>query len=130
MKDRAYEIARNHNYDGYQGTLASIVYKSFDKKAGSCVSVNEQLAEEWHKLVIKKFKRRKVYAKFKDNIWAANFVEMEPLFSKNKNVKYLLRVIDVFTKYIWVKLVEEKKDKIVLNTFIEVVNESNRKPNK
>ena len=55
---------------------------------------------------------------------------MEPLFSKNKNVKYLLRVIDVFTKYIWVKLVEEKKDKIVLNTFIEVVNESNRKPNK
>ena len=55
---------------------------------------------------------------------------MEPLFSKNKNVKYLLRVIDVFTKYTWVKLIEEKKDKIVLNTFIEVVNESNRKPNK
>ena len=130
MKDRAYEIARNRNYDGYQGALASIVYKSFDKKAGSGVSVNEQLAEEWHKLVIKKFKRRKVYAKFKDNIWAANFVEMEPLFSKNKNVKYLLRVIDVFTKYTWVKLLEEKKDKIVLNTFIEVVNEFNRKPNK
>ena len=130
MKDRAYEIARNRNYVGYQGALASIVYKSFDKKAGSGVRVNEQLAEEWHKLVIKKFKRRKVYAKFKDNIWAANFVEMEPLFSKNKNVKYLLRVIDVFTKYTWVKLIEEKKDKIVLNTFIEVVNESNRKPNK
>ena len=55
---------------------------------------------------------------------------MEPLFSKNKNVKYLLRVIDVFTKYTWVKLLEEKKDKIVLNTFIEVVNESNRRPNK
>ena len=130
MKDRAYEIARNRNYVGYQGALASIVYKSFDKKAGSGVRVNEQLAEEWHKLVIKKFKRRKVYAKLKDNIWAANFVEMEPLFSKNKNVKYLLRVIDVFTKYTWVKLLEEKKDKIVLNTFIEVVNESNRKPNK
>ena len=32
MKDRAYEIARNRGYDGYQGALASMVYKIFDKK--------------------------------------------------------------------------------------------------
>ena len=36
------------------------------------MSVNEQLAEELHKPVIKKFKRRKFYARFKDNIWAAD----------------------------------------------------------
>ena len=59
MKDRAYKIARNRNYDGYQRELASMVYKVFDKKAGSGVSVNEQLAEELHKPVIKKLKRRK-----------------------------------------------------------------------
>ena len=72
MKDRAFEIARNRNYDGYQRTLASIVYKFFDKKRkkrGSRISVNEQLAEEIHKPVNKKYKRRKVYARFKDNIW-------------------------------------------------------------
>ena len=41
------------------------------------ISVNEQLAEELHKPVIKKFKRRKVYARFKDNIWVADLAEME-----------------------------------------------------
>ena len=72
MKDRAFEIARNRNYDGYQRTLASIVYKFFDKKrkkTGSRISANEQLAEEIHKPVNKKYKKRKVYARFKDNIW-------------------------------------------------------------
>ena len=46
LEDRDYEIARNHIYDGYQGALASIVYKFFDKKTGSGVIVNEKLAEE------------------------------------------------------------------------------------
>ena len=72
LKDRAYEIARNHGYDGYQRPLASIVYKFCDKKTRSEISVHEQLAKELHKPVIKKFKRRKVYARFKENIWAAD----------------------------------------------------------
>ena len=115
-----------------------MVYKFFDKKTRSGaiatsragVSVNEQLAEELHKPVTKKFKRRKVYARFKDNIQATDLAEMEPLSSKNKNVKCLLCVIDVFTKYAWVKPLKDKKGKTVLNAFIEIVNESNRKPNK
>ena len=41
------------------------------------MSVNEQLAEELHKPVTKKIKRRKVYTRFKDNIWAAYLAEME-----------------------------------------------------
>ena len=61
-----------------------MVYIFFDKKTGSGISVNEQLAEELYKTVIKKFKRRKVYVRFKDNIWAADLAEMESLFSKNK----------------------------------------------
>ena len=55
---------------------------------------------------------------------------MESLYSKNRNVKYLLCVIDNFTKYAWVKPLKDKKGKTVLNTFIKIVNESNRKPNK
>ena len=42
----------------------------------------------------------------------------------------MLCVIDVFTKYAWVKPLEDKKDKTVLNDFMEIVNESNRKSNK
>ena len=72
-------------------------YKFLHKKTGSRISVNEQLSEELHKPVIKKFKRRKVYARFKDRIWASDLAEMESLSSKNKYVKYLLFVIDNFT---------------------------------
>ena len=53
LKNRAYEIARNCNYDGYQKALASMVYKRFDKKTVSGVSVSEQLAEELRKPIIK-----------------------------------------------------------------------------
>ena len=76
-----------------------MVYKVFEKKTGSGASLNQQLAEELHKPVTKKFKRRKVYARFRTTIWAANLVEMESLSSKNKNVKYLLCAIDLFSKY-------------------------------
>ena len=55
---------------------------------------------------------------------------MGSLSSKNKNVKYLLWVIDVFTKYAWVKPLKDEKGKTVRNPFIKIVNESNRKPNK
>ena len=106
LKDRAYEIARNCGYDGYQRALASMVYKVFDKKTGSGISVNEQLVEELHKAVIKKSKKRKVYTRFKDNIGAADLVEMGSLSSKIKKVK------------------------TVLNAFTEIVSESSHKPNK
>ena len=55
MKDRAYEIARNYNNNGFQKALAVIVYKFFDKKTGLGISVNEHLPGELHKPVIKYF---------------------------------------------------------------------------
>ena len=75
-----------------------MVYQFFDKKTGSGISVNEQLTEELHKPVIKKLKKkkRKVCARFKDNIWAAYLAEIGSLSSKKKNVNYLLCVINVF----------------------------------
>ena len=90
LKDRAYEIAGNRNYDGYEGALTSMVYKFFDKKAGWGVSVNEHLAEELHKPVIKKSKKRKAYARFKENIWAADLAEMKSLSSENKLLDFVI----------------------------------------
>ena len=105
LKDRVYKITRNRKYNGYQRALASMVHKIFDKKTRLVESLNEEL----HKPVIKKFKRRKVYARFNECIWAADLAEMESLSSKNKNVKYSLCVIDVLNKYAWVKSLKEKK---------------------
>ena len=72
------------------------------------MSFNEQQAEKLRKPVTKRFKKRKVYARFKENICAADLAEMESLSSKNENVKYLLRVVDVFTINAWVKSLKKK----------------------
>ena len=72
LKDKAFNIAKNPKYDGYQRGLASMVYKFFDKKTkGSGVTLsnnsaikpmsqNEQLAEELHRPIIRKLKKRQV----------------------------------------------------------------------
>ena len=80
-----------------------------DRKTGSGINVNEELAKVLHKRVTKKFKRRKSCARFTDNIWAADLAEIESFSSKSENVKYLFCVIDFFTKYAWVKLLKDKK---------------------
>ena len=67
LRDKAFNIAKNPKYDGYQRGLASMVYTFFDKKtkgsgftlanksAIKSIPQNEQLAEELHKPIIKKF---------------------------------------------------------------------------
>ena len=59
-------------------------------KTGSEVKANKQLAQELHEPVIKELKRRKAHVRLKNNIWAADLVEMRLLSSNNKHVKYLL----------------------------------------
>ena len=69
LRDKAFNIAKNPKYDGYQRGLTSMAYKFFSKKsAGSGVNTplefNDQLAKELHKPIIRKFKKRKVYSGF------------------------------------------------------------------
>ena len=68
-----------------------MIYTFFDKKTGSYgrANLNEVLAQELHKPVIKEFERRKVQARFKYNIWAADLAEMGSLSSENRGVEYL-----------------------------------------
>ena len=72
LKNRAFDIAKDPKYDGYQRGLVPMVYEFFvSKVSGSgarLIPENEQLAEELHKPIIRKFEKRKVYSTFKDNI--------------------------------------------------------------
>ena len=105
LRYKAYGIANNPKYDGYQRGLSSMVYKFFgskvalpDKKSvGSGVNENIKLANELHKPIIRKFNKRKVYSSFKDNIWGADLADMQLLSKFNKGIKYLLCVIDFFS---------------------------------
>ena len=72
MKDKAFKIASDPKYDGYQRELASMIYKFFDKRSSGSGIVNEsnyEPANELHKPIIIKFDKRKVYSSFRDNIW-------------------------------------------------------------
>ena len=74
LRDKAFNIAKNTKFDIYQKILASIVDTFFDKETSSCAAKienmsNQELAEELHKLIIKKFEKRKVHSSFIDNIW-------------------------------------------------------------
>ena len=82
LRDKAFNIAKNLKNDGYQRGLASMVYKFFNKNSKeSGVNINvkpsEQLAEELHKPIIRKFKKRTVYSGSKDNIWGADLADMQ-----------------------------------------------------
>ena len=81
LRDKAFNIAINPKYHGYQRGLASMVYNFFDKKtsatrankfAGSGIEnenlSDQQLAEELHKPIIRKFEKRKIHSPFTDNI--------------------------------------------------------------
>ena len=136
LRDKAFSIAKNPKYDGCQRGLASIVYKFFDKKstdsgiANNDIKQNLQLAEELHKLIIRKFKKRKVYFGFKDNIWGVDLADMQLIGNFNKGFRFLLCVIDIFSKYAWVVLLKDQKGASFVNAFQKILDKSERKPKK
>ena len=133
LRDKAYNIASNPKYDGYQRGLASMVYKFFDKKSmgsGTAKPSSSILADELHKPIIKKFEKRKVYSQFKDNIWGVDLADMQSLSRKNKGIKYLLCVIDLYSKYAFAIPLKDKKGISILNAFNKIIKQFNRKLNK
>ena len=141
LRDKAFNIAKDPKYDGYQRGLASMVYIFFEKKSkGSGTKhantklrpQNQQLAEELHKPIIKKFEKRKVHAAFKDNIWDADLADMQLLSRYNKGIRFVLCVIGIFSKYAWVVPLKDKKGISIVKAFQSILKQTNRKrkPNK
>ena len=120
LKDKSINIAKDPKHDGYQRGLASMVYNFSDEKTeGSGIksmSQNEQLAEELHKPIIRKFKKRIVYSSFKDNISRADLANMQLISKSNKGFRFLLSVIDIFSEYAWVVPLKDKKFVSIVNT--------------
>ena len=81
LRDKEFNIAKNFKYDRYQRGQASVVYKLIGKKyAGSGVNThanNEKLAEELHKPIVKKIRKRTVYSGLKNNICGADLPDKQ-----------------------------------------------------
>ena len=86
--------------------------------------------EELHRSVIRKFNKRKVYLAFKDNIWAADLADVQLISKFNKGFRFLLCVIDTYSKYAWVVPLKDKKGVSNGNAFQSILKKSNKKPNK
>ena len=67
--------------------------------------------------LLKKFKKRKVYYSFKDNIQGVDLADMQSLSKFNKEIKYLECAIDLFSKYAWVVPSKDKKGTSIANAF-------------
>ena len=99
-----------------------MVYKFFDTKSKGSgiknkIKENQQLPNELHKLVIRKFKKIKVYSSFKDNIWGVDLADMQLISKYKKGIRYFLCAIDLFSKYAFVVPLSEKRELVLLMHF-------------
>ena len=96
-----------------------MVYKFFDKNTSGSGTKNEnipnkELVEELHKPLIRKFDTRKVQSPFIVNIWGADLSDMQLISKFGKRFRFLLCVINIFSKYLWIFSLKDKKG---LNNF-------------
>ena len=84
---------------------------------------NDQLAEELHRPVVKRFRKRRVEVKGRpiDEIWAADLVDMQSFAKYNDGITHLLTVIDVFLKYGWIVPLKDKSGKSEADGFTKIL---------
>ena len=90
--------------------------------------MNNQLNNYTNQL-LKELKKRKVDSGFRDNR-GADLADMQLISKFNKELRFLLCVIDIFSEYAWVVLFKDKKDVSIVNVFQKILKESDRKSNK
>ena len=78
---------------------------------------NEELAEELHKWIIRKFKKRKLHSLFIGNIWCVDLADMQLISKFNKGIPFLLCVFDIYSKCTWVIPLKDKRDITIANAF-------------
>ena len=91
MRDKAFNIAKNSKYNGYQRGLASVVCNFLIKKTPGGAMKNEimsnkELAEELHRPMIRNFNKRKAHSNFIDNTWSADLADMQLIIKFNKGI--------------------------------------------
>ena len=88
------------------------------------------LAEELHKPVKRKFRKRRVLVSGNNEIWAADLADMRALSKENDGINFLLLVIDTFNKYGWIVPLKNKKGETIVKALKDIFKESGRRPAK
>ena len=91
--------------------------------------MNNQL-KSYPNQLLRNVKKRKVYPSFKDNIQGVGFSDIQSLSKLNKGIRFVLCVIDSFSKNEWVIPLKDKKNVTIVNAFPSILPYPKRKPNK
>ena len=91
---------------------------------------NKELAEEPHKPNIRKFRKQKVHSSVIDKIWLVHLADTQLLNKLNKEIRFLMRVVDFCRKYAWVILFKDKKSIALTNAFQKILDKPGHKPKK
>ena len=89
----------------------------------------QQLAKEVFSPQTTKFKRQRIIPVYKDETWSADLIDKSSLSKYNNNYKFILTVIDIFTKYAWAIPLKNKSGLSITNGFKTILSEG-RKPEK
>ena len=99
------------------------------KKFGLGNNPNEILSNELHKPKRINFERRKVISNHIDHIWGIDLITMIKFSKQNNNCKYILSIIDFFSKYSWCYPLKNKNSNEIINAFKDIFKKSKRKTN-
>ena len=115
---------------GETSKMTPIIRGIINKKQqlGLSVNPNQILSQELHKPRKINFERRKVISNNIDHIWGIDLITMIKYFKQNKNYRYILTVIDFFSKYSWCYPLKSKKSEEIINSFKDIFKKSKRKP--
>lgn len=91
-------------------------------------NIKEQVVNELHKAARKNFPRRHVILKGLNDLIQADLVEMIPYAQKNKGNRYILNVINAFSKFAWAQPVKRKNAKDVASAMEKILLEMKTKP--
>ena len=134
LRDKVFDIAQNPKCDVYQRELASVVYKSFDKKLLAVVLkmklflIRNQKKNYINQLI--ENSRKEKYTQLLDRIQSADLADMQLIINFNKRFRVSLCVIDIYRKYTWAVPFKDKKGITFTNAFQKISDKSKRKPNK
>ena len=124
LRDKAFRIESVPKYNGYQRWLALMVYELVDKKSTGVADIESIINLQTNFIeIIRKFKKRKVYLWFRDNIWGVYLADTQSLRKCNKVIKYLLCAIDLFSNYAWVVPLKNKRGITIVNAFQKKISE-------
>ena len=88
----------------------------------------EELAKELLKSKRKRFPRRRIHSPNIDRIWTMDLMDEQKFRRQNRNYRYILVVLDIFSRFAWARPLKTKTGKDVCTALKDIFEKSGRKP--